>query len=108
MSQATAGEDLAQSHAQTHAFSRADRTRVGEWWWTVDHWLLGATLALIGLGVLLCFGSSPAAASRLKIDFPFHFAVRQSIYAVGGIVVLLAVSMLPPRGRAAHRLPSSI
>jgi cell division protein FtsW len=83
---------------QTHAFSRADRTRVGQWWWTVDHWLLGATLALIGLGVVLCFGTSPAAAARLRIDFPFHFAVRQLIYAAGGIGVLLLVSILSPRG----------
>ena len=70
--------------ASTHTFSRADRSRLGLWWWTVDHWLLGAALALIGLGVLLSFGSSPAAASRLDIAFPFHFAVRQSIYAVIG------------------------
>jgi cell division protein FtsW len=84
--------------SQTHAFSRTDRSSFGVWWWTVDHWLLGATLALIGLGVLLSFGSSPAAAQRLEIAFPFHFAVRQSIYAVGGVVVLLVVSMLPPRG----------
>jgi len=94
MTQATADRE----HAQTHAFSRADRTRIGQWWWTVDHWLLGATLALIALGVLLCFGSSPAAASRLKIDFPFHFAIRQAIFGVGGIAVLLATSILPPKG----------
>jgi cell division protein FtsW len=85
-------------HRGAHAFSRADRTRVGQWWWTVDHWLLGATLALIGLGVLLCFGSSPAAASRLRIDFPFHFAIRQSVYAMAGLVILLTVSILSPRG----------
>jgi cell division protein FtsW len=84
--------------AKTHAFSRDDRSRLGLWWWTVDHWLLGATLALIGLGVLLSFGSSPAAASRLDIPFPFHFAVRQSIFAVGGVAILLGVSVLPPRG----------
>src|ERR1700728_386784 len=90
--------DLADAPAQTHAFSRADRTRLGLWWWTVDHWLLGATLALIALGVLLSFGSSPAAAQRLDIAFPFHFAVRQSIFAVGGVAVLLAASILPPKG----------
>ena len=84
--------------AQTHAFSRTDKSRVGLWWWTVDHWLLGATLALIGLGVLLSFGTSPAAASRLDIPFPFHFAVRQSIYAAGGVGLLLVVSMLSPKG----------
>ena len=83
--------------AQPHAFSRADPSSLGRWWWTVDHWLLGATLALIGLGVLLCFGSSPAAAARLEIPFAFHFAVRQSIYAVAGVVILLLVSMASPR-----------
>jgi cell division protein FtsW len=82
---------------QAHAFSRADRSAFGVWWWTVDHWLLGAAMALIGLGVLLSFGSSPAAASRLHISFPFYFAVRQSIFAVAGVAVLLAVSMLPPK-----------
>ena len=82
----------------THAFSRTDRSQFGLWWWTVDHWLLGATLALIGLGVLLSFGSSPAAAFRLDIAFPFHFAVRQSIFAVGGVAILLMVSSLSPRG----------
>jgi cell division protein FtsW len=90
--------DAAEAIAQTHAFSRADQTRVGQWWWTVDHWLLGATLALIGLGVLLCFGTSPAEAARLDIPFAFHFAVRQSIFAAGGIAVLLTVSLLSPRG----------
>jgi cell division protein FtsW len=90
--------DLADAPNPTHAFSRADRSRIGQWWWTVDHWLLGAALALIGLGVLLSFGSSPAAAQRLDIPFPFHFAVRQSIYAVGGVAVLLGVSVLPPKG----------
>ncbi len=84
--------------AATHPFSRTDKSRVGLWWWTVDHWLLGATLALIGLGVLLSFGTSPAAASRLDIPFAFHFAVRQSIFAAGGIAVLLVVSMLSPKG----------
>ena len=84
--------------ATAHPFSRSDQSRLGLWWWTVDHWLLGAALALIGLGVLLSFGSSPAAAQRLDIAFPFHFAVRQSVFALGGVAVLLGVSVLTPRG----------
>jgi len=83
---------------QTHAFPRSDRTRLGLWWWTTDHWLLGATTALIALGVLLQFGTSPAAAARLGIAWPFHFAVRQCIFAAGGAAVLLVASMLSPRG----------
>jgi len=83
--------------ASAHPFSRSDRSRLGLCWWTVDRWLLGAALALIGLGVLLSFGTSPAAASRMDIGFPFHFAVRQSIFAVGGICLLLGASVLSPR-----------
>ena len=84
--------------SQTHAFARSDRSRLGLWWWTTDHWLLGATVVLIGLGVLLQFGTSPAAAERLGIAWPFHFAVRQCIFAAGGLTILLAASMLSPRG----------
>ena len=83
---------------QTHAFARTDRSPLGMWWWTTDHWLLGATAALIALGVLLQFGTSPAAAQRLGIDAPFHFAIRQCVFGAGATAVLLAVSMLSPRG----------
>ena len=83
---------------QTHAFPRSDRSRLGVWWWTTDHWLLGATMALIALGVLLQFGTSPAAAHRMNIAWPYHFSVRQCIFAAGGTVILIGISMLSPRG----------
>jgi cell division protein FtsW len=83
---------------QTHAFARADRSRLGVWWWTTDHWMLGALAALIFMGVMLSFASSPAAAARIGLDFPFHFAVRQAIFAVMGSAILVTVSMLSPRG----------
>jgi cell division protein FtsW len=83
---------------QKHAFSRSDQSRLGVWWWTTDHWLLGATLALIGLGVLLQFGTSPAAAHRMNIPWPYHFSVRQCIFAAVATVILIGVSMLSPRG----------
>jgi cell division protein FtsW len=83
---------------QTHAFPRSDRSRLGVWWWTTDHWLLGATVALIALGVLLQFGTSPAAAHRMNIAWPYHFSVRQCIFAAGGTAILVGVSMLSPRG----------
>ena len=81
-----------------HAFARTDRSRLGVWWWTTDHVLLGATTILILLGVMLSFGNSPAAAARMHVSDPFHFAVRQCLFAVGGAAILLSVSMLSPRG----------
>jgi cell division protein FtsW len=83
---------------QTHAFPRSDRTPLGVWWWTTDHWLLGATLVLIGLGVLLQFGTSPAAAHRLNIAWPYHFSVRQCIFAAGATAILISTSLLSPKG----------
>jgi len=83
---------------QTHAFARTDRSRLGVWWWTTDHVLLGATAVLIVIGVLLSFGNSPAAAARMNIGDPFHFAVRQGIFAAFGAAILILVSMLNPRG----------
>jgi cell division protein FtsW len=84
------------SHSQ-HAFQRTDRSRLGLWWWTTDHVLLGATVVLIALGILLQFGTSPAAAMRIGIRWPYHFAVRQCIFAAGGAFLVVAVSLLSPR-----------
>jgi cell division protein FtsW len=81
-----------------HAFARTDTSRWAQWWWTTDRWLLGATAALILLGVLLQFGTSPAAAARLNIAWPFYFALRQSIFAGLGFAVVLVTSVLEPRG----------
>ncbi len=84
--------------AQPHAFARTDRSKLGVWWWTTDRWLLGATAALMFLGVMLSFASSPAATARIGIDQPFHFAMRQGFYAAAAAVILLSVSMLSPKG----------
>src|SRR3990167_6558563 len=83
---------------QAHAFARSDRSQMGVWWWTTDHWMLGAVAALIATGVLMSFAASPAAAARLNIGDPFHFAVRQCVFAVAGAVILVSVSMLDGRG----------
>jgi len=88
----------AEAHLTSHTFSRLDRTRVGVWWWTTDQVLLGLTAALIMLGVLLQFGTSPAAAQRLGIAWPFHFAVRQCVFGAGGAAILISTGMLSPKG----------
>ena len=83
---------------QTHAFARTDRSHLGVWWWTTDRWLLGAAASLVLLGVMLSFASSPAAVARIGLGDPFHFAIRQSVFAAGAAVILLSVSMLSPKG----------
>ena len=83
---------------QPHAFGRADRSAMGVWWWTVDRWLLGATAVLILTGVILSFTTSPAAAARMHLPDPFHFAIRQCFFGAGAAAVVLFVSMLSAKG----------
>ena len=80
-----------------HTFLRSDTTPLGNWWWTLDRWLLGTVFALITLGVLLSFGTSPAAAARLHYSDAFHFAVRQSLFGALAVGLVIGVSMLPAR-----------
>jgi len=86
------------STTQHHPFARSDRSPLGQWWWTTDHLLLGGVAILMVIGVLLSFASSPAAAARMNIGDPFHFAVRQCVFGGGAAVILLTTSMLSPRG----------
>jgi cell division protein FtsW len=77
-----------------HAFARSDRSPIGVWWWTVDRWMLGVVGLLIAVGVAMSFASSPAAAARMNVGDPFHFAVRQCVFAAAAAVILIVVSML--------------
>lgn len=80
------------------AFARSDRSPFGVWWWTMDRWLLGAVAALLVLGVLMSFAASPAAAARMNLGDPFHFALRQCVFAAAGAAILLGASLLDDRG----------
>jgi cell division protein FtsW len=80
------------------AFARSDRSPIGVWWWTMDRWLLGAVAVLLVLGVLMSFAASPAAAARMNLGDPFHFALRQCVFAAAGAAILLGASLLDDRG----------
>ena len=75
---------------------RTDRSLVGIWWWTVDKWLLASALLLMTLGMILVMAASPAVASLINLSSQ-HFIVRQIIYLVPALMIMLSVSMLEPR-----------
>ena len=76
--------------------SRAERTLVGEWWWTVDRLLLAALAVLMMAGIVLSLAASPPVAERLGLNL-FHFVNRQMFFAVVAVPVLVFVSFLTPR-----------
>lgn len=76
--------------------SRAERSAVANWWWTIDRWMLAAVGSLIVLGLVLTMAGSPPVAERLGLS-TFHFVHRQVMYLAPAIVVLIASSFLSPR-----------
>jgi cell division protein FtsW len=77
-------------------FSRERKTPIAEWWWTVDKGLLAALVLLMLVGVVLSFAASPPVAERLGLG-PWHFIIRQAIFAALALPVLVATSFLPHR-----------
>ncbi len=76
--------------------SRADRSSVAKWWWTIDLYFLSSFLALMGLGIILSFAASPAVAERIGLP-PYHFVERQALFMIPSFIAMIAVSFLDDR-----------
>ncbi len=76
------------------AFSRADTSVLGIWWWTVDRWLLAAIILLMGIGALLVMSASPPVADRINVD-SFHFVTRQFVFLGMAAGCMFGISLLP-------------
>lgn len=76
--------------------SRAERSLIGDWWWTIDKPLLVAFGILMTSGLVFLMAGGPPVAQRLGLD-TFHFVNRQALFLVPAVVVMLVVSMLSPR-----------
>lgn len=76
--------------------SRAERTAFGEWWWTIDRWLLFSFVTLMVLGILFGLAAYPPVAAKLGLS-TFHFVNRQAFFLLLAGVVMLCTSLLSPR-----------
>jgi cell division protein FtsW len=76
--------------------SRAERSLLADWWFTVDRVLLATILVIAGAGSLLSLAASPAIA--IKRGLPtYHFVERHLVFSLLSVAVMLAVSSLSPR-----------
>jgi cell division protein FtsW len=78
------------------SLSRADRSLITDWWFTVDRTLLFAIGLLIGIGLVVMLAASPAMALKQNRD-AFFYVERQVLFAAGGVALMFAVSLLSPR-----------
>lgn len=73
--------------------SRTDRSRLVEWWFTVDWPLLAAIAALMAIGILLSLAASPAVAIK-KGFATYHFVTRHVVFTLAGFAIVLTLSMM--------------
>ncbi|MCA0406517.1 MAG: putative lipid II flippase FtsW [Proteobacteria bacterium] len=76
--------------------TRAERTAFGEWWWTIDRWLMSAFLVLMVSGFLFGLAAYPPVANKLGLS-TFHFVNRQAIFLVLFGALMVGLSFLSPR-----------
>jgi cell division protein FtsW len=76
--------------------SRAERTLVSDWWWTIDRLLLASLAALMVCGLVFLMAGGPPVAERLGLS-TFHFVNRQVVYLIPTMAILVGVSFLPLR-----------
>ncbi|MDB5401080.1 MAG: Cell division protein ftsW [Rhodopila sp.] len=76
--------------------SRADNSLLGRWWWSVDHWTLGAIGVLIGFGYIMMLAASPAVAERIGSSRE-TFILKQVVFLALAGVIVVAVSLLSQR-----------
>jgi len=79
------------------SFSRTDPSILGRWWWTLDRWALLVLTLLFAVGAILTVAASPGAAERIGLE-PFHFVRHQFVFMAPAMLIMLAVSLLSPRG----------
>jgi cell division protein FtsW len=76
--------------------SRAERSAIGDWWWTIDRSLLAALAALMVAGLVFLMAGGPPVAERLGLS-TFHFVNRQVLFLLPTLAILLSVSFLSLR-----------
>jgi cell division protein FtsW len=85
--------------------SRADRSRLAEWWFTVDMVLLAAIVVLVATGLVLSLAASPAVAIKKGYE-TFYFFERHVAFSIAAAPIMLAISLLEPQ--AVRRLAALV
>ena len=76
--------------------ARADDSLFARWWWSVDRPLVAMLAPIILIGAAALTAAGPAAADRLRISNEFYFPMRQAIFMVPTLAVMIGVSFFTP------------
>lgn len=75
------------------SFARHSKSKISNWWWTVDKVSFSLVLFLIFIGAMLVLSASPSAAHRDRLVDDFSFIKKQTVFICAGLVILIGISM---------------
>lgn len=74
--------------------SRTNTGPVGEWWFTVDRYMLFGIIFLGLSGLFFSLAVSPVEAGHLKAN-QYYFLIKQSVFLFISVALMVAISILP-------------
>ena len=76
--------------------TRAEKSVLSDWWFTVDRLMFFGLLLLMVAGLVLSLAASPPIAAKYNLE-PFYFVRRQAALLLPAIAILFAASTLAPK-----------
>jgi len=74
--------------------SRTNTGPVGEWWFTVDRYMLFGVIFLGLSGLFFSLAVSPVEAGHLKAN-QYYFLIKQSVFLFISVALMVTISILP-------------
>ena len=74
--------------------SRTNTGPVGEWWFTVDRYMLFGRIFLGLSGLFFSLAVSPVEAGHLKAN-QYYFLIKQSVFLFISVALMVTISILP-------------
>jgi len=75
------------------SFSRHSRSKIANWWWTVDKVTFVLTLVLIFIGLMLVLSASLSASHRDRLQDEYAFVKKQGVFIFMGLFFMIGISM---------------
>ena len=75
------------------SLTRHSKSKISNWWWTIDKINFSITLFLIFIGLMLVLSASPSAAHRDRLADDFAFVKKQAVFIFVGVFLMIGISM---------------
>jgi cell division protein FtsW len=76
--------------------TRADKSVLSDWWFTVDRLMFFGLLLLMGSGLVLSLAASPPIAEKYNLEY-FYFVRRHAALLLPAVAIMFAASTLTPK-----------